>query len=405
MVIGLNHRTAPLATRERFWIGENQRYEALRQLKTAEAIEEVIVLGTRLPTEFLLWASEPTLAANSILQFLSSEYGLKLTEWQHFYRVLDEAALIHIFRLPSGLDSLFLSEPQVVAQVEAAWKQARTVGASGPFLNSTLELALEVSRRVRSETAIGKLAVSIPSAALELSRQTFGSLDGRKLLLLGTDEMCERSVRYMIGHGAASVMVIDQTPARASEVAQRLGGTTATMADRWKCMLKADIVICATGYPHVVLTCEEADRIAQERNRVALVVIDIGMPRDVDPDVRRVDGIILYDLESLERAVQQKTEERFAASVDGERIVAAEAHAFRGKLQARSVVPTVVALRQRLDELCRQELEPLIEERGPFTPEQDQALRTQSPHTSFRRLLPRWHASSRNFRKKRSRKR
>jgi len=173
MVIGLNHRTAPLATRERFWIGENQRYEALRQLKTAEAIEEVIVLGTRLPTEFLLWASEPTLAANSILQFLSSEYGLKLTEWQHFYRVLDEAALIHIFRLPSGLDSLFLSEPQVVAQVEAAWKQARTVGASGPFLNSTLELALEVSRRVRSETAIGKQAVSIPSAARELSRQTF----------------------------------------------------------------------------------------------------------------------------------------------------------------------------------------------------------------------------------------
>ena len=374
MVIGLNHRTAPLATRERFWIGENRRYEVLRQLKTAEGIEEVIVLCTRLRTEFLLWASEPTLAANSILQFLGSEYGLKLTEWQHFYRLLDEAALTHIFRVPSGLDSLFLGEPQVVAQVETAWKQARTVAASGPFLNSMLEMAMEVSRKVRSETAIGKLAVSIPSAALELSRQTFGSLDGRKVLLLGTDEMCEESVRFMMGHGAASVVVIDQTPARASELAEKLGGTTATIADRWKCMLNADIVISATGCPHVVLTREEAERIAEERNRVALVVIDIGMPRDVDPDVRGVDGIMLYDLEGLEHTTHQKTEERFAASADGERIVAAEAHAFRGKLQARSVVPTVVALRQRLDELCRQELESFIEERGPFTREQDQAL-------------------------------
>jgi glutamyl-tRNA reductase len=374
MVIGLNHRTAPLAMRERFCIGENRRYEVLRQLKAAEGVEEVIVLCTRCRTEFLVWAGEPTLAANSILQFLSSEYGLKLTEWQHFYRLLDETALTHIFRVTSGLDTLFLGEPQVVAQVEAAWKQARTVGASGPFLNMTLEMALEVSRKVRSETAIGKLAVSIPSAALELSRQTFGSLDGRKVLLLGTDEMCEESVRYMMGHGAASVVVIDQSPARSEEMAAKLGGTAATISDRWKCMLNADIVISATGCPHVVLTREEAERIAQERNRVALVVIDIGMPRDVDPDVHRVDGIMLYDLDGLERAIEQKTEERVAASADAEKIVAARAQAFYTKLQAQGVVPTVVALRQRLDEICRQELESFIEERGPFTREQDQAL-------------------------------
>jgi len=374
MVIGLNHRTAPLAMRERFWIGENRRYQVLRQLKAAEGIEEVTVLCTRCRSEFFVWASEPTLAANSILQFLSSEYGLKLTEWQHFYRLLDEAALIHIFRVPAGLDSLFLGEPQVVAQVEASWEQARTVGAAGPFLNATIEMALQVSKKVRSETAIGKLAVSIPAAALELSRQTFASLDGRKVLLLGTDEMCEQSVRYMMGHGAASVVVIDQPPARAHELAAKLGGTTATIADRWKCMLNADIVICATGCPHIVLTPEEAERIAQERNRVALVIIDIGVPRDVDPDVHRVDGIMLYDLEGLERSVQQKTEERAAASADAEKIVAAQARAFRTKLLAHSVVPTVVALRQRMEELCRQELESFIEERGPFTREQDQSL-------------------------------
>jgi len=374
MVIGLNHRTAPLGMRERFWIGENRRYEVLRLLKSAEGIEELAVLCTRCRTEFLIWASEPTLAANSLLQFLSSNYGLKLTEWQHFYRLLDSAALAHIFRVTSGLDSLFLGEPQVEAQIESAWQQARTVGGAGPFLNSVLNKAVEVSKKVRSETAIGKLAVSIPAAALELAEQFFGTLDNRKVLLLGTDEMCELSVRNIIAHGAGSVVVIDQSPARAKDLADELGGTSATFADRWKCMLRADIVVTATGCPHVVLTQEEAERIAEERNRAALVIMDIGMPRDVDPDVRRVDGIVLYDLEGLERAVQQRTDDRIAASAEAERIVAAEAHAFRNKLESQSVVPTIVALRHRLEEICRQELESFIEERGPFTREQDQSL-------------------------------
>jgi len=374
MVIGLNHRTAPLAMRERFWIGENRRYEVLRQFKSAEGIEEVAVLCTRCRTEFLVWASEPTLAANSIRQFLSSDCGLKLSEWQHFYRRLDESALSHLFRVASGLDSLFLGEPQIAVQVESAWKQARSVGACGPFLNAALAKALEVSQKVRGGTPIGKLAISIPTAALELARQIFGTLENRRVLLLGTDEMCEQSVRYMMSHGVGSVVVIDQSPARARELAEKLGGTSASIADRWKCMVSADIVISATGCPHIVLSREEAERIANERNRVALVILDIGVPRDVDPDVHRVDGIMLYDLEGLERSIQQKREEHLAASVEAEKIVAAEAQAFRSQLQVQSSVPTIVALRQRLEEICRQELDSFIEERGPFTREQDQSL-------------------------------
>jgi glutamyl-tRNA reductase len=374
MVVGLNHRTAPLAMRERFWIGENRRYEVLRQLQNAEGIDEVAVLCTRCRTEFLVWASEPTLAANSLLQFLSSGYGLKLSEWQHFYRLLDTASLIHICRVASGLDSLFLGEPQIAAQVEAAWQQARAVGAAGPYLNSALAKSLEISKKVRSETAIGKLAVSIPTAALELARQIFRTLENRRVLLLGTDEMCELSVRCIMAHGAGSVVVIDQSPSRAQDLAEKLGGSSATIADRWKCILNADIVIAATGCPHVVLTHDEAERIARERNRVALVIMDIGVPRDVDPEVCRVDGIMLYDLEGLERAIQQKTEDRIAASEDAERMVAAGAQAFWSKLQSQSTVPTIVALRNRLDEICRQELESFIRERGPFTREQDQLL-------------------------------
>jgi glutamyl-tRNA reductase len=359
--------------RERFWLAENRRYEVLRQLHSAEGIEEVAVLCTRCRTEFLVWSSEPTLAANSLLEFLIS-YGLKLSEWQHFYRLLDIAALSHIFGVASGLDSLFLGEPQVAAQVDAAWQQALTVGTSGPFLNSVLAKSLEISRKIRSETGIGNLAISIPTAALKLARQIFGTLDNRRVLLLGTDEMCELSVRHIIAHGAGSVVVIDQSQARAAELADKLGGTSATFAERWKCMLKADIVIAATGCPHVVLTHDEAERIARERNRVALVIMDIGMPRDVDPDVRRVDGIMLYDLEGLERAIQQRTEDRKAASEGAERIVEAEAHAFWSTLPSQTSVPTIVALRNRLDEICRQELESFIRERGPFNREQDQLL-------------------------------
>jgi len=374
MVIGLNHRTAPLAMRERFWIGENRRYEVLRQLKSAEGVEEVAVLCTRCRTEFLVWADEPTLAANSIRQFLSSDCGLKLSEWQHFYRLLDESALAHLFRVASGLDSLFLGEPQITAQIESAWKQARAIGASGPYLNSAVAKALEVSQKARSETPIGKLGLSIPTAALGLARQIFGTLENRRVLLLGTDDICELSVRHMMSHGVGSVVVIDQSPARARELAEKLGGTSASIADRWQCMVRADIVIAATGCPHIVLSREEAERIATERNRVALVILDIGMPRDIDPDVHRVDGIMLYDLEGLERSIQQKTEERIAASADAEKMVAVEAQAFRTQLLAQTSVPTIVALRQRLEEICRQELDSFIEERGPFTREQDQSL-------------------------------
>jgi len=374
MVIGLNHRTAPLAMRERFWIGETRRYDVLRHLSSGEGIEEVVVLSTCCRTEFLLWASEPTVAANSLLQFLSAEHGLKLSEWQHFYRLLDETALTHIFRVTAALDSLVLGEPEISLQVQASWEQARTVGACGRFLNATLERALHVAARVQSETGIDKLTISIPTAALASAKQIFGSIEGRRLLLLGTGKTVELSARQMIEAGAGPVVVIDQSTARAAELAGTLGGTEATLADRWKWMLRADIVIIGTGCPHAVLAREEAERIAIERNRVAMVIIDIGVPRDVDPEVRRVDGILLYDLEWLERTIKNGVVEDTAAATEAEKILAAETQAFRQTLRAQSVVPTIVALRHSLEQICRQELESFIEERGPFTREQDQSL-------------------------------
>jgi glutamyl-tRNA reductase len=374
MVVGLNHRTAPLAMRERFWIGENRRYEVLRQLKKAEGIDEALVLSTACRTEFLLWADEPTLAANSLLQFLTAAHGLKLSEWEHFYRLLDDRALAHIFEVVSGLDSLVLRGTEIEKQVKTAWEQARTVGAVGPSLNGVLETALHVSARVRNETRVGEVSVSLPAAAVKIVIEIFGSSEGRRVLLIGADESSELAGRELLANGAGSLVVIDQSPARAQELARALAATAATMAERWKYLQRADIVITSSGCPHVILTREEAERIAQERNRVALVILDLGMPRDVDPEVRRVDGILLHDIESLEHVFEHGTEESRTAVAQAEKIIATEVSAFHSRPHVESGAPTALNLRRRLDELCRQELDSFIKERGPFSREQDHSL-------------------------------
>jgi len=373
MVIGLNHRTAPLAMRERFWIGEKRRYEVLGKLKDAEGVEEVLVLSTRCRTEFLVWASEPTLAANSVLQYLSNEHGLKLSEWEHFYRLLDDAVLTHVFRLACGLDCQMLCGPDVVTNLRGAWEQARTVGATGRSLNTLVEQALRVAEKVRAEKQNGKTSACLATMARDIARRVFGSLEGRRVLLLGTGTAVENSARVMLESGAGPLVVIDQNPLTAKETARKLGATVASQTDRWGCLLKADIVISASGCPHYVLTREETERIAAERNRVALLILDLNLPRDIDPEVRRVDGILLYDLDGLERTAHPPAAERTALA-EIEKIVAAEVQAFRSGMQTQIAVPTAVALRLRLEEICRQELESFIAERGPFTREQDQLL-------------------------------
>jgi glutamyl-tRNA reductase len=379
MVVGLNYRTAPVAVRERFWIAENRRYEALVQLSRGEGIEEVIVMATCNRTEFWLWANDVTLAANSVMRLLGAEYGLKLCEWKHFYRLLDEAALLHIFRVASSLDSMVVGEPQVVSQVKQAWQQAQKLGATGRFLDAVLQKALTVSKRVRSETAIGNAAVSIPYAAVELAGQIFGTLENRKVLLLGAGKMSELSARGLLNHGVSSVRVINRTLEHAAELATKLGGLAIPFEERWQHMVEADIIISSTSCPHTILSREEAEIVIREREvrgrkDQPLVIVDIAMPRDIDSGVRDVEGVFLYDLDDLENVVDHNAAEREAAAAQGQKILQAEAQGFRRKLMAERVVPTIVALRLRLDEICRQELDSFRQENGPFSKDQDEML-------------------------------
>ena len=374
MVIGLNHRTAPVAVREHFWISEGRRFEALAQLGRAEGIEEVIVLATCNRTEFLLWASDPSLASNSVLRFLSAEYGLKLCEWKHFYRLLDEAALLHIFQVACSLDSMVLGEPQIVSQVKAAWQQAQNSGSTGRFLDAVLQKALTVSKRVRNETGIGSSAVSIPYAAVELVRQVLGTLENKQVLVLGAGKMSELSARYLVNHGASSVCVSNRTYEHALELAAELGGNAAAFEERWQHLESADILISSTSCPHTILSRQEAEFIVKARAQRPLVVVDIALPRDIDPAVREVPGVFLYDLDDLEKVVQHNAREREEAAVQAQKIVAEEACGFRRKLLAERVVPTIVALRRRLDEICRLELESFRQECGPFSHDEDALL-------------------------------
>src|ERR1700674_2574931 len=289
MVVGLNYRTAPVAIRERFWISENRRYEALAQLSRAEGIEEVVVLATCNRTEFLLWCTNVTLAANSVMRLLVAEYGLKLCEWKHFYLLLDEAALLHIFRVASSLDSMVVGEPQVVSQVKEAWKQAQKLGTTGRFLDAVLQKALTVSKRVRSETAIGNAAVSIPYAGVGLARQILGTLENKKVLLLGAGKMSELSARGLLNHGASSVRVINRTLEHAAELATKLGGVAIPFEQRWQYMAQADIIISSTSCPHTILSRSEAElmirgRKDKDKDR-PLVIVDIALPRDIDSPV------------------------------------------------------------------------------------------------------------------------
>jgi glutamyl-tRNA reductase len=374
MVVGLNYRTAPVAVRERFWISESRRCEALLQLSKAEGIEEVIVMATCNRTEFWLLANEVTLAANSVMRLLGAEYGLMLCQWKHFYRLLDEAALLHIFRVASSLDSMVVGEPQVVSQVKQAWQQAQKVGVTGRYLDAVLQKALTVSKRVRSETAIGKAAVSIPYAAVELASQIFGTLENKKVLLLGAGKMSELSARGLLNHGASSIRVINRTLEHAAELATKLGGLAIPFEERWQHMAEADIIISSTSCPHTILSREEAALMVRGRKDKALVIVDIAMPRDIDSEVREVKGVFLYDLDDLENVLDHNAGEREAAAADAQKILQAEAQGFRRRLMAERVVPTIVALRRRLDEICRQELDSFRQENGPFSKDQDEML-------------------------------
>lgn len=384
IVVGLNFKTSPVAVRERFWMSELRRYEALHQLVRAAGIDEGVVLATCNRTEFILWANDPSEASNSVLRFLTQEYGLKMSDWSHFYRLLDDVALAHVFRVAASLDSMVIGEPEIVGQFKSAWAQAQQAGTTGRFLDAVMQKALTVSKRVRNETAIGNAAVSIPYTSVELSKQVLGEVFDKSVVLMGAGKMSELAARYLMNHGASKICVINRTLHKAQEFGEKVGGIAVALEERAPYLDEADIIVSSTSCPHYVIEKADAERIQAKRGNRPIVMIDIAVPRDIDPAVRSVAGVHLFDMDDLEKVVKRNENERQAAAIAAEEILAEEARGFRRKLMAERVVPTIVALRNRLDEVCRQELESLRQELGPFTEDQDEAMSALTAHITQR---------------------
>ena len=384
VVVGLNFRTSPVAIRERFWISEPRRSEALYQLVRAEGIEEVVVLATCNRTEFIVWANDVPTAANSVLRFLTHKYQLKLCEWSHFYRLMDDVALTHVFQVEAGLDSMVLGEPEIAAHMREALRQAQKAGTSGRFLDGIIQKALAVSARVRNETSIADSNITVPYAAVELAMGVLGDLSGCEVLLVGAGRVSQLAAKCLRSAGASRLKLMSRTPQKAEELAFKLDAKAVSSDDRLGHLKSADIVVCSTSCPHSIVSLDDAHQIIRARHHKPMVMIDISVPRDIDPRVGEVDGIHLFDLDDLEQVVKKDRYERRDAAEEANKIVADEVLGFRRRLMAERVIPTVVALRHRLEELCQQEVEFVRKEYGPFTDDQDQILTTLASHITQR---------------------
>ena len=373
MVIGINFHTAPVGVRERFWIPPSKRRHTLAYLADAEGIEEALVLVTCKSTEFLLWASDATLAANSVLRLLSSEYSLQLCEWEHFYRLLGEDALTHVFRVASGLDSLLSGDPEAAIHLKEAREEAQRASVTGRHLDSVLQKAFDVSEKIRSEASMEQTGVSIASLAVESATDMFESLQDRRIVLIGAGRMGELVARALVKRGAMALRILDLSYDRALGLAQKFGGVAVPCEDLLEEVTNADLAVFCAATGDVLLHLGQVKRMLRQRKDHLLCILDLGLPRNVDGGIRDLDGVFLYDLDDLRNA-SANSGLRNSALARAESTVAGEARDFHRNLSREHILPMIVVLRERLEQLGRAELETFRRERGPFPREQERLL-------------------------------
>ena len=287
-VIGLNFRTSTVAIRERFWISEPRRNDALYHLVRSEGIDEVMVLATCNRTEFILWTSDVASASDSVLRFLAHEYELKLCEWSHFYRLMDDIALAHIFRVASSLDSMVLGEPEIVTQLNAGLeaRQASRLHRTVPRFHRA-----EGAQRFQAEFApswrLATRRFRCPTPRSSSRCRSWAILTGREVLLIGAGRMSELAARCLMSAGVRKVNITSRTSASAEELAAKLNARCVPFEERRRYLETADIVVSSTSSPHYIISREQAEAVARAREHRPLVLIDIAVPRDIDPSGAR----------------------------------------------------------------------------------------------------------------------
>jgi glutamyl-tRNA reductase len=354
VLLGLNHKTAPVELRERLAIGPHQLEDATRSLVQAPGVIEGMILSTCNRVE-LLASLRPD--APDLLDFVEGYFEIERELVRpHIYEYRQEHAVRHLFRVACSLDSMVIGEPQILGQVKSSYLAARSAGAVRGHLDKVLQRAFVVAKRVRTETQIGTSSVSIASVAVELARKIFGSLEGKKVLLVGAGKMSEQAARHLVHQGAETVMVANRTLERAELLAQRFGGRTVRFEDLYSSADQADIILTSTGSSQPIFRREHAQYFMQQRRGRPMFFIDIAVPRDVDPEVNKLDGIFLYDIDDLQSVAGSNLKVRSKEAELAEAMILAEVDKYQRRLHALNIGPEIVQLQQSAEQIRLGEL-------------------------------------------------
>ncbi len=358
ILIGLNHKTASVEIRECLGFSGEDQDMALEKLNALEAVREVLLVSTCNRVEVLLTSTATKEAVAAVIDFLADYNNVPVREFKDkLYVHTGEEAVRHIFRVAASLDSMVVGEPQILGQIKDAYHQATLKKTSGVILNRLLHKTFFVAKRVRTETGIGDHAVSISYAAIELARKIFGELAGRRILLIGAGEMAELAVEHLIRQKSGAILVANRTFQRGVELATRFGGRAIKIEEIPDALREVDIIISSTGSPAYVVKRGQVKKVLRGRRSRPLFFIDIAVPRDIDPEINRLNNTYVYDIDDLKGVIEENIEDRQKAALRGERLVDEAVIRFRQWYESLDVVPTIVSLRRQLEEKIRAEAE------------------------------------------------
>ncbi len=372
---GINHRTAPIEVRERIAFRTEDLAEALHQLQEQPGLREGLILSTCNRVEITATLEDSVDATPILCNFLSSTHQMTAAAIQpHLYVLEDAQAIKHLFRVAASLDSMIVGEPQILGQLKQAYSQAREAGAIGSYLDAVLTKAFSVAKRVRTETEIGQSAVSVGYAAVELAREIFGSLERRRVMIIGAGKMSEAAARHLQRAGARDILIANRTETRADELAKLFEAAVVPYTSIFQHLPDVDIVITSSAAPHYILTRANVRAAIEARRNQPMFLIDIAVPRNIEPDVNELEHAFLYDIDDLQRLVDQNLKGRGEIAGQAEKIVSQEVDRLLARLRTRDIAPTIVSLQEQLESVRRDALARYRYRLGPLTPEQEEAV-------------------------------
>jgi glutamyl-tRNA reductase len=368
--VGLSHHTAPVDVRERLALPEERQTELLQAM--AQAPAEALLVSTCNRVELYVVGPAADLHHRTRTA-LAGVTGADLAPYLYAHQ--GEAAVLHLFRVAASLDSMVLGEPQILGQVKDAFEQAQRLGAARGELARICAAAFGSAKRVRTETDLGRAATSMASAAVEMARHIFDRLDGKTVLLVGAGEMAELAGKHLVSGGASKVLVVNRTFEHAQALAVTLSGEALPFERMEDGLLRADVVVCSTASPQPVITRERVARVLKPRKYRPLFLVDLAVPRDVDPAVHTLDGVYSYDVDDIQRVINENQAARSAAAAKAEVLVSEEVGRYIRQRAVREQVPVLAQLRARAEQIRRAEVERAMANLGtPLSPEQAKVI-------------------------------